>query len=148
MGIRIYRKAGLKVIQNTQKKDHVSNSDEDRYILTLEKELAYLTQCIATTLKKGMLCFFFFASYIFTYFSFVLWLAFVNTCSISPFQSRLFFKLINLDAVLWLFNFQACFATQKKNIPTLSLKFLFNVSYIFIYALQIEWICFLLFLDL
>ena len=90
MGIRIYWKAGLKVIQNTQKKDHVSNSDKDRCKHTLEKELAYLTQCIATTLKKRML-FFFFASYIFVYFSFVLWLAVVNTCSISPFQSRLFF---------------------------------------------------------
>ena len=67
MGIRIYWKAGLKVIQNTQKKDHGSNSDKDRCKHTLEKELAYLTQCIATILKKRMLFFFCFI-YIYIFF--------------------------------------------------------------------------------
>ena len=67
MGIRIYRIANLKAMQNTNKKDQVSNSGEDRYIYTLEKELAYLTQCIATTFKKRMLFFWLHISFFFPF---------------------------------------------------------------------------------
>ena len=124
MGIyRIYRKAGYKAIKNTHK---VSYGGKDRYIHT---------------------------SFIFILFPFYLYfgLALVSACSISFFQPRLFFQLINLDSALWLLDSEACFATQKKNIPTLSPKnpieyFICIYIYIYIYALKIEWNCFLLFL--
>ena len=66
---------------------------------------------------------------------------FVKTHGIFPFQSGLVLNSFNLDFSFHLLDCTVCFATQKKNIPTLSLNLL---SMIHMHK-KIEHKCFLLY---
>ena len=100
-----------------------------------KKKLTHLSQSIAITYKKES--FFVFLLFIIIFFLFIC--TFVRTGKYRlnhSFCPDFFFQLINLDSALWLLDFKASCASQKKNLLTLSL-FIFNVSYIYLYIINV-----------
>ena len=124
---------------------------KDRYIHTLEKNFDHLTLCIGTTSpwkRKFFFCFIYLIIFYLIICTLVIICKYLLDLS---FSVQTFFHLISLDSALSLLDLEACFATQKKNIPTLSPKnpieyFTYTHTHTHTHALKIEWNCFLLFL--
>ena len=104
MGIKIYRKADYKAMKTQIKKCRSAAMVKIDIYIHLRKKIAYRFKSVYcyNLLKRKVFFFFLLYLSLFFSFSFLLLLALVNICSISPFQSRFSFQLINLDSALWL----------------------------------------------